>query len=152
MATDWVKLRTEYVTSSIVLRELADKHGVKAAGVMTRAAKEGWDAIRKQEQAKVSVAALTASVPERASELEKFNADDLRMARAIRAKAAGMMQTTNTPQDLSALARAVDTAQKVGRLALGATTENNGISGSINTTSVTPKELADAVERVRATY
>jgi hypothetical protein len=128
VATDWTKLRVEYVTSSVTLRDLAAKHGVKPAGVMRRAAKEGWEAERKQESAKVSKVVLETSATDRAAELEKFNADDLKMARAIRAKAASMMGSASTPQDLSALARAVETAQKVGRLSLGATTDNTGIS------------------------
>lgn len=137
MATDWTKLRAEYITSASTLRELADRHGIKAAGVMRRAAKEGWDAERKQESARVSKAAIDATVPDRVAELEKFNADDLKMARAIRAKAAQMMANTSTPSDLRALAGAVDTAQKVGRLALGASTENS---------TVTTRELPASVD------
>lgn len=133
MATDWVKLRTEYVTSSLTLRELAEKHGIKAAGVMRRAAssKEGWDALRKHEAEKVSKLAIAASLPERVNELEKFNADDLKMARAIRAKAAQMMASASSPQELRALAGAVDISQRVGRLALGATTENTATTLSV---------------------
>ena len=137
MATDWTKLRLEYVHGTATMRELADKHGIKAAGLMRRAAKEGWDAQRKQESAKVSKAAWEALGDTRAEELAKFNADDLKMARAIRAKAAQMMASANTPSDLRALASAVDTAQKVGRLALGATTEN---------TSVMTRELPASVD------
>lgn len=128
MATDWTALRVEYVTTSITLRELADRHAIKAAGVMRRAAKEGWEAERKQESAKVSSQAIAASTPERAEELAKFNEDDLRMARAIRDKAASMMDSDLSPNDLRALAGAVDTAQKVGRLALGASTENSSVT------------------------
>ena len=73
----------------------------------------------------------------RTDDLAKFNADDLKMARAIRAKAAQMMQTATTPSQLQALAAAVDKAQKVGRLALGASTENN---------TVTTKELPASVD------
>lgn len=137
MATDWTKLRLEYVHGTVTMRELAEKHGIKAAGLMRRAAKEGWDAQRKQESAKVSKAAWEALGETRAEELAKFNADDLKMARAIRAKAAQMMASASTPSDLRALASAVDTAQKVGRLALGATTEN---------TSVMTRELPASVD------
>ena len=129
MATDWVKLRAEYITSSITLRDLAAKHSIKASGVMRRAANEKWEAERKHEAAKVSKAVIEASASVRAAELDKFNADDLRMARAIRAKAAQMMTTVTSPQDLRALASAVDAAQKVGRLALGANTASNETTG-----------------------
>ncbi len=128
MATDWAKLRVEYVTSSITMRELADKHGIKSAGVMRRAAKEGWDSERKQESAKVITTSLESSAIDRSAELEAFNAEDLAMAKAIRAKASAMMEETTTPQDLKALSGAIDTAQKVGRLALGANTESSIIT------------------------
>ena len=39
-----------------------------------------------------------------------------------------MMARVNFPADLRALASAVDTAQKIGRLALGASTENATVS------------------------
>ena len=122
MATDWTALRVEYVHGSATMRELADKHGIKSAGLMRRAAKEGWDAERKQESAKVSKAAGTLLADTRVDELAKFNADDLKMARAIRAKAA-----------------AVDTAQKVGRLALGAETAHT-------ISDVTTRELPASVD------
>jgi len=128
MATDWNLLRVEYVTSSITMRELADKHGIKAAGIMRRAANEKWEAERKQESAKVITASLESSVIDRSAELEAFNAEDLAMAKAIRAKASAMMEETTTPQDLKALSGAIDTAQKVGRLALGANTESSIIT------------------------
>lgn len=137
MATDWTALRLEYVHGTDTMRELAEKHGIKAAGVMRRAAKEGWDSERKQKSAEVSKTASAVLTESRTDDLAKFNADDLKMARAIRAKAAQMMQTATTPSQLQALAAAVDKAQKVGRLALGASTENS---------AVTTKELPASVD------
>lgn len=128
MSADWTAIRTEYVHGSMTMRELAEKHGIKAAGLMRRAAKEGWDAERKQKSAEVSKAASATLTMSRAEELARFNADDLKMARAIRAKAAQMMATATTPAALRALAGAVDTAQRVGRLALGASTDNTAVS------------------------
>lgn len=128
MPADWAALRLEYVHGTATMRELADKHGIKAAGLMRRAAKEGWDAERKQKSAEVSKAASATLTMSRAEELARFNADDLKMARAIRAKAAQMMATATTPAALRALAGAVDTAQRVGRLALGASTDNTAVS------------------------
>jgi hypothetical protein len=128
MATDWTALRVEYVHSSITMRELADKHSIKAAGVMRRAANEGWDAERKQESAKVIMASGAAAADNRIDELIKFNQDDIKVARAIRSKAAQMLNEADTPAALRSLASAFDTAQKIGRLALGASTENSNVS------------------------
>jgi uncharacterized protein YjcR len=137
VSADWTAIKTEYVHGTDTMRELAEKHGIKAAGLMRRAANEGWDAERKQKSAEVSKTVSDSLVSSRAEDLAKFNADDLMMARAIRAKAAKLMANANTPADLRALAGAVDTAQKVGRLALGASTENS---------SVTTKELPASVD------
>mgnify|MGYP000175518304 CR=1 FL=1 len=128
MATDWTALRVEYVHSSITLRDLADKHGIKAAGVMRRAANEGWEAERKHESAKVITASASVISETRIDELVKFNQDDIKVARAIRSKAAQMLQEADTPAALRSLASAFDTAQKIGRLALGASTENSNVS------------------------
>jgi hypothetical protein len=137
MATDWAAVKTAYIHGTDTMRELAEKHGIKAAGLMKRAAAEGWDAERKQKSAEVSKAAGALLTGSRVDELAKFSADDLKMARAIRAKAAQMLGGANTPADLRAIAGAVDTAQKVGRLALGASTENS---------TVTTKELPASVD------
>lgn len=122
--TDWPALKLEYVNSTMSLRELAERHGIKAAGVMGRAVKEGWDAARKQKQAEVSAAAQEQLTASRIDELAAFNEADLKMARAIRAKAAQMMQQGQSlsPAELRSVASAADTAQKIGRLALGAET------------------------------
>lgn len=122
--TDWPALKLEYVNSTMSLRELAERHGIKAAGVMARAVKESWDAARKQKQAELSAAAQERLDETRIDELAAFNEADLKMARAIRAKAAQMMQQGQSlsPAELRSVASAADTAQKIGRLALGAET------------------------------
>lgn len=125
MATDFVALRLEYVNGNETLRELADRHGVKPAGLFTRSANEGWEEERKQIQARTSKEAQEQMLIDRVAELAKFNEDDIRIAKAIRAKAAKMLSSdANTPSELKALAGAMDIAQKIGRLALGAETAN----------------------------
>lgn len=125
MATDFVAIKLEYVNGNDTLRELAERHGVKVAGLFTRCANEGWEDERKQIQARTSREAQEQMLIDRVAELAKFNEDDIRIAKAIRAKAAKMMQTSaNTPSELKSLAGAMDIAQKIGRLALGAETAN----------------------------
>lgn len=129
MATDWAALKLQYVHGAETLREIADKHNIKAAGVMRRAAKEGWDAARKQESAKVSKAANEVLGEDRAARLAKFNDQDAKIAEALKAKAAKLLgRDTIDPSELSALSRVFDTAQKMGLLALGAATANTTVS------------------------
>lgn len=128
MATDWAALRLEYTHSTITLRELAEKHGINSAGVMRRAAKEGWEAERKQESAKVSKAASEVLGEDRAARLAKFNDHDAKISEALKGRAAKMLNANITAAELSALSRVFDTAQKMGLLALGAATANTTVS------------------------
>lgn len=137
MSADWTAIRLEYINGSMSQRELADKHGINPAGLMKRASKEGWEAERQQKSAEVSRASQEQITEDRVNVLTKFNEDDLRMARAIRAKAASMLKNLETPSELRAVAGAADLAQRIGRLALGAETENS---------IVTSRELPASVD------
>lgn len=136
MATDWTKIRTEYVHGTETMRELAARHGIKSAGLMRRAAAEGWDAARKQHSAEVSKRAAASIVETKVDELVAFNADDLKVARALRASVAAHIRASQqegsrriAPADLRALASAAEASQRIGRLALGAATENKTLTG-----------------------
>lgn len=137
MATDWAALKVEYVNSALTYGELAERHGLKAGTVRQRANREGWNDSRNAVSQFVIVTATEQITENRVDELIKFNAEDLATAKAIRNKAIAMMELVESPSDLRALAGAVDVAQKVGRLALGASTENN---------AVTTKELPSSVD------
>ena len=125
MAADWTAIKLEYVNGHMSQRDLAEKHKINAAGLMKRAAKEGWEADRQHRSAEISRASQAIITEDRKSQLIKFNEDDLRMAKAIRAKAATMLKTLESPSELSAVSRAAELAQRIGRLALGAETENS---------------------------
>lgn len=130
MATDWAALKLQYVHGAETLREIAEKHNIKAAGVMRRAAKEGWDAARKQASARVSAIAGTALGDERATRLAKFNEQDAKIAEALKAKAARMLNALgDDDKALANLVRVFDGAQKIGLLALGAATANTELTG-----------------------
>ena len=136
MATDWTAIKLEYVNGHMSQRDLAEKHKINSAGLMKRASNEGWEAERQQKSAEVSRAVQEQLTEDRAAILSKFNEDDLRMARAIRAKAATMMKTIESPSELRAIAGAADVAQKIGRLALGAETENSVVTSLLLPASV----------------
>ena len=140
MATDWNAIRIEYVNSAKQYKEIADKHGLKEATVRQRANREGWPAERHALSRAVTSDAAQRLSTSRADELARFNEDDLKVARAIRGKAANMLANASTPADIRALASAFDTAQKIGRLALGAATES-----SVVTTKELPASIDDFV-------
>ena len=137
MATDWAALKLEYVHGTATLRDLADKHKIKAAGVMRRAANEGWDAARKQESAKVSTTANASLGDERAQRLARFNDQDAKIAEALKAKAARILNAGEVDDRVLAnLTRIFDGAQKIGLLALGAATEHHNVTTKQLPTSI----------------
>lgn len=137
MATDWDAIRAEYVSGKASIKRLATKHNVSEPGLEKRAGRERWSEARRKMSEAVISDADTKITEAKVSELADFNASDLRMAKAIRQKVERMLRKASTPQAVRALANAADTAQKVGRLALGASTENS---------TVTTKELPASVD------
>jgi transposase-like protein len=131
MATDWTKLQSEFVHGHMTMRELAERHGIKASGVMRRAAIEKWDEKRKQESANVSKAVTERARESRIDELAHFNAEDLAIAKQIRKQVEQHMASAPdvNPNELRALAASAEAAQRIGRLALGVPTDNKSISG-----------------------
>jgi uncharacterized membrane protein YqiK len=47
MGTNWSRLKKEYITGTMSIRELAEKRGVNVSTAQTRASHEGWMAERK---------------------------------------------------------------------------------------------------------
>jgi len=125
---DWPALKSEYVNTAIQYKELAEKHGMKSGTIRQRAMREGW--VKERGAAVKTIAAVVDLKVglSRAQELMSFNSDDVKVAKAIRAKAAKMLQNASSPHELRALSGAFESAQKIGRLALGASTENSSVA------------------------
>ena len=137
MATDWASLQIEYVHGTMTMRDLADSHSIKAAGVMRRAANEKWEAKRKQESSRVSKAASAKIGDKKIDDLAEFNEADLKIAKAMRMQVAVHIRNAQeskevmSPADIRTLASAHEAAQRIGRLALGVSTDK--LSYSDNT-------------------
>jgi len=114
---DWPAIRLEYVHGTATLAELAERHGIYPATLAARVDKENWSEDRRHHQERSRAVGQDGDV---AALLARFNEDDLTVARAIRAKAAQMIQGTTTPAEIAALAKVMDIAHKIGRVALGA--------------------------------
>lgn len=54
MAIDWLTIKTEYITTRISLRKLAEKHGASFSTLEKKARKEGWNQERKETGDKIA--------------------------------------------------------------------------------------------------
>lgn len=68
---DWDKLRTEYITSDLSLKDISDKYGVSQRLVNTKSAEQGWVDQRKNYNAKVVEKAVNKVAAKRANQLAK---------------------------------------------------------------------------------
>ena len=143
MATNWDAIRTEYIAGKISIKRLAVKHEVSEPALEKRAEREKWSEVKRRMSEKVIAGAEAKIIEVRVDELAEFNASDLRMAKALRAQIAAHIraaQDSKRPMDanqIRMLTTASEAAQRIGRLALGASTENS---------SVTTKELPASID------
>lgn len=142
MATDWTSIKTEYVNGA-EYPALAEKYKVKEATLRQRASRHKWSHERQEASQLVTKLATAAIVESKAEQLAKFNEDDLKMAKNLRAMVNKQIQNSKgdmEPGQIRALAGAASEAQRIGRLALGAETES-----SVVTTRELPSSVDDFV-------
>ena len=68
---DWDKIRTEYITSDLSLKDISEKYGVQQRLVNTKSAEQGWVDQRKNYHAKVVEKAVNKVATKRANQLAK---------------------------------------------------------------------------------
>ena len=105
MRPNWVKIRYEYITSTISYRELAAKHHVSFTTLSKRAKREGWADRRKNNDDRITEKAL-----------EKFSEEEVVRRQNIietantlldRVDAILMMHAELDPKDVRTLAAAL---------------------------------------------
>lgn len=133
---DWIAIQTDFI-SGIEYADLSEKYKVKEATIRQRAKRGNWSQKRHSVSQTVTERAISTIIEVKADLLAKLNETDLQSAQALREKANELMQSVTTPNELKALSGTFDIAQKISRLALGASTENS---------TVTNKELPASVD------
>ena len=68
---DWDKIRTEYITTDVSLKDISEKYGVQQRLVNTKSAEQGWVDQRKKYNAKLVEKAVNKVATKRANQLAK---------------------------------------------------------------------------------
>lgn len=68
---DWDKIRTEYITTDLSLKDISEKYGVQQRLVNTKSSEQGWVDQRKKYNAKVVEKAVNKVATKRANQLAK---------------------------------------------------------------------------------
>lgn len=135
---DWDVLRLQFVYQNATLANLAKAHGLKVDTVNKRAQREGWHDERAQADQTAYADAAAKAAKDRVKELTAFNNADLNIARGLRSRVEKRLTEKDEggnpkviqPAELRQLAMVAETAQRIGRLALGASTDNLGVGGA----------------------
>lgn len=138
----WAVLEAEYVNGSMSVRELATSKGVSEPALEKRAQLGKWSEKRRVASVEIGKAASKSAAQLQLDELEAFNKADLALAKNLRAlvnaqirkvldkaKQAGLEMPDMKATDIRTLASAGAEIQRIGRLALGAATENQQVTG-----------------------
>jgi hypothetical protein len=128
---DWERIKTQFINGGGTYASLAKEHDVKETAIRARASRNKWIEERNQASLIVTEKAANEMMNERATQLARWNDEDIQLARAIRSRAATLMVgkgDTLSETELRTIASVVDTAQKIARLAFGAATENSIVS------------------------
>lgn len=112
MATDWLKLQTEYLRTDVSLRALAQQNGVSVAALGRVAADEGWAALRRAQRL------LAVSPPETAEKTQHSAADQnrTRAPRSIRREGAAAQASTHAAEEEARAALPVAQADRMAKL------------------------------------
>lgn len=135
---DWTAIRFQFVHQNATLADLAKLHDIKQDTIKKRAQREGWHDERAQVDQTAYAESAAKAAKERVKELTAFNSADLNVARGLRARVEKRLNETDAngnpkvikPAELRQLAMVAETAQRMGRLALGASTDNLGVGGT----------------------
>lgn len=133
---DWYALKTEFINGHMSAPALAQARSVSVSTLKQRAAREGWHDERRRLGLAVTETAQGVITEQRLTDLQEFNSADLEVARALRSMIRTRLVRVEqegapalTATELSSLSATAERVQKIGRLAMGATTENAGIGG-----------------------
>jgi hypothetical protein len=148
---DWPAIKLAFIKGTMSTAEHAATFGVTLDAMRQRVARGKWMAERHAMSQAVTVVATAKAIRSKAEQLAEFDAQDASMSRALRGVAARMLADANkqdgrklTASEARTIASLAEAAQKIGRIALGGTTENHGVGGlagapPIATSNMTPK-------------
>lgn len=140
---DWAMLEAEYINDPTAsTTTLSKKYGIPTGTLSCRMSRDKWLEKRQAKSLKIKEASIENATLTQIEKASQFCSADLKVSEAIREKIAQKLSEELTANELNSLSQAADKAQKIGRLALGLTTNNEGL------TEVTDpmKELEEATK------
>ena len=116
---DWDVIQAEYIGTKKTLKALAGEYKTGFAAMQKRAEQGRWTHLRQELSEAIVLKAQAAHIDKKVAELVKFNSDDLRVAVALKQRAADLLRLNPNANDLRTLASTFEMARRMGLSALG---------------------------------
>lgn len=133
---DWGVIAARYISDdSVTLQSLSDQYNIPISTLKSRCSEGGWTSKRRQKTTAIVQKATAKAEKSMVEIAAKFNQDDIKLAQSLKYKVATLLQAEDdlSPQELNSLANTLSTSQKIGRLALGMSTDNSVVTGKDGT-------------------
>ena len=139
---------TDGVRSYPSIDQLSQEHGVSKATLFRRASDQGWKDQRSIFETQLAAELDAQRRNELVKEAGEFDKNNIRLAQALQSQIGGVVRhniesrQTNprlgplSPDALTQLAQALVTVQRIGRLALGDSTEITKVDATINNNAI----------------
>lgn len=125
---DWVAIKVQFINSSLSTREFAKQNDIPFGTLKRKVSQELWLEERSNIDPILIQKSVEKSIDNRVDELTKFEQENLKAISKAQKKVIGMLGICEKPSEIKALSGALVDFQKVYRLALGASTENQATS------------------------
>lgn len=124
---DWVKLKLEFVKSSLSTRDFAEAFGIPYSTFSKKVMQEKWVDERKHIGSRLEAKSVEKAIEDKSSELAKFEGKSLQAIAIAQDEIIQGLMAGGKPNEIKALTSALVDLQKVYRLSLGASTENQSV-------------------------
>lgn len=121
---DWVAIKVQFINSSLTVQEFADKFSIPYGTLKKQATQGKWLDERSAIGAETIRKSTEISTDIRAYQLTELENEHIKLAQKAQSKLHYMLDTADNANQVSVVSTAMVNLQKVYRLALGASTEN----------------------------
>jgi len=156
---DWEKIRAEFMSDKkVALVDLAKKYRCAEQTVKVRSQRERWFATRDQLFKDATARAEARLVDDHASRLQDWNDKDHSAAKTARGlllkKLNRLIKISNeedaeSTTEITKVLQGLESAQRIGRLALGASTSNEGLVPNPDADGIGQPRLGDFYQTVQ---
>lgn len=121
---DWVAIKVQFINSSLSISEFSTKYDIPLGTLKKQVAQGAWIEERSRVGTETVRKSVEVSSDIRAYQLTELEQENINLAKKAQSKLHHMLDTAENANQVSTVATAMVNLQKVYRLALGASTDN----------------------------